>query len=486
MDYERIQKPGPQGGGGGGAGGGGISPGKLRLMLLGVEKKRKEEEEFEARRCLRSEVPDVDDRCFGSVETCRDVGMVCSVPESTTQRTEMPSDHHLAKDPAVANERIPQIDVPFEAETVASSVFEFQRADRAQQHWPALVPPFCRPAPSKWDDAQKWIGSPTSNRSSKSSGPAQPKRTGGFLGHGHRQCATKVLEITEEVDTKRIDPIQLKKEVSGQRTANWVPDPYPVVDQSAKPILVLENSVADSAVCLSRHDSSTLFNVSTAFVTPPSTVRSVSMRDMGTEMTPVASQEPSRTGTPVRAMTPTRSPISSRPSSPGRIAPTSSPIHSAYPQEDSSMRVLSEKELQIKTRREIMVLGTQLGKPNIAAWAGKDEEDKNASISHETMRADQSAEGIIEIRAAAWEEAEKAKYLARGTLDLEVEVERMRACAHDKLMSKLAATRHKTEAKRAAAELRRNREAAKTDQLADYIRRTGRVPSAFSCWGWCE
>lgn len=149
----------------------------------------------------------------------------------------------------------------------------------------------------------------------------------------------------------------------------------------------------------------------TTFVPPPSTARSVSMRDMGTEMTPIASQEPSRTGTPVRATTPMRSPTSSRPSTPGRTAPTSS-LNPPTDHLDSN-KDLSEKELQMKTRREIMVLGTQLGKMNIAAWASKEEEDKDASTSLKTLAPDQPAKSVIEIRAAAWEEAEKAKYMAR-------------------------------------------------------------------------
>lgn len=151
------------------------------------------------------------------------------------------------------------------------------------------------------------------------------------------------------------------------------------------------------AVNLSRHDSS----IATAFAQPPSTARSVSMRDMGTEMTPIASQEPSRNGTPIRATTPMRSPISSAPSSPGRQA---SPM---------SNKELSEKELQMKTRREIMVLGTQLGKLNIAAWASKEDEDKDASTSLKTKASLQTSKSVSDARASAWEEAEKAKHMAR-------------------------------------------------------------------------
>lgn len=147
------------------------------------------------------------------------------------------------------------------------------------------------------------------------------------------------------------------------------------------------------------------------FIPPPSTARSVSMRDMGTEMTPIASQEPSRTGTPVRATTPIRSPTTSRPSTPGRTAPESSPTDRSIDNLDLN-NGLSEKDLQMKTRREIIALGTQLGKTNIAAWASK-EEDKDASTSLKNLAAEQQAKSVIETRATAWEEAEKAKYMAR-------------------------------------------------------------------------
>ncbi|GKC51472.1 remorin family protein, partial [Tanacetum coccineum] len=250
---------------------------------------------------------------------------------------------------------------------------------------------------------------------------------------------------------------------------------------------------------LSRHDSSPSIQ-NTTFVPPPSEARSVSMRDMGTEMTPIASQEPSRTGTPVRATTPSRSPSTSRSATPERTGPVSS---STQRMESGNNKLLSEKELQIKTRREIKALGNQLGKKNIAAWASKEDEDKDVSSSGKDERTGKSA---IEMRAAAWEDAEKAKYMARFKREeikieawenhqkakteaemrrIEVEVERMRGGAHDRLMNKLAAARLKAEEKRAAAEAKRNREAARAEEQAAYIRKTGRVPSSFSCYCWC-
>jgi hypothetical protein len=51
----------------------------------------------------------------------------------------------------------------------------------------------------------------------------------------------------------------------------------------------------------------------------------------------------------------------------------------------------------------------------------------------------------------------------------QVEVERMRGQAQDRLMNKVAAARHKAEEKRAAAEAKRNRQAAKTERQVEYI-----------------
>ncbi|CAB4265337.1 unnamed protein product [Prunus armeniaca] len=514
MDYERIQKP---------QGGGGFSPGKLRTMLLGVEKKRKEKEDPESKFALRSQPSDFDEAGGGGSDNCKDVDVVSVLPECSTSTaadsvgSEMLSDRRL-KDNTSVNSRVrnhedPSLDYDsgHDAVSVSSSIFEFQKAERAPQRVP--LAPFSKPAPSKWDDAQKWIASPTWNRpkmgqAQMQGGQGVGSRKVGNFGYGSRQPTTKVVvevsdkkvAIFEEPDTKRIDTNQAKMESGGKKFVSWESDPYPIADSYGKPVLMIENSVGESAINLSQHDASAALHGTTTFIPPPSTARSVSMRDMGTEMTPIASQEPSRTGTPVGATTPIRSPTNSRPSTPGRAAPASSLI------DQEANKELSEKELQMKTRREIMALGTQLGKMNIAAWASK-EEDKDASTSLRTVPAEQPGKNVIETRAAAWEEAEKAKYIARFKREelkiqawenhqkakteaemrkIEVEVERIRGRAHSKLMNKLAAARHKAQEKRAASEAKRNQQAAKTEQQAEYIRRTGNIPSSFSCWGWCS
>lgn len=60
-----------------------------------------------------------------------------------------------------------------------------------------------------------------------------------------------------------------------------------------------------------------------------------------------------------------------------------------------------------------MVLGQQLGKTNIAAWASMEDKELYACTSTNMVSEDYSSKSIVEARAAAWEEAEKTKYLVR-------------------------------------------------------------------------
>lgn len=68
---------------------------------------------------------------------------------------------------------------------------------------------------------------------------------------------------------------------------------------------------------------------------------------------------------------------------------------------------------------------------------------------------------------------------------VQVEVERLRAKAQEKFANKLATTKHKAEEKRAAAEMKMNKKATKTEKQAEYIRKTGQIPSKFCRWSCC-
>eukprot|EP00249_Psilotum_nudum_P017879 c26532_g2_i1 orf=425-1963(-) len=249
----------------------------------------------------------------------------------------------------------------------------------------------------------------------------------------------------------------------------------------------------------------------TISITPLTTVWSVSMRDMGTEMTPMPSQEPSRTGTPILATTPTVcSPISSRASTPQRLVLTCVPVQGSESRnngENIELLELPDKKGQSKTRQEILAPGAQLGKSSIAAWATKEEEDEDASKSLQNIDLVEVKKTVLETRLAAWEAVEQAKHMARYKREeskiqaweihemakaeadmrrIEVKLERVQSHAHEKMVNKLAATRRRAEERRAMAEAKRVEQAEKAAKRATHIRQTGRIPSSFFICGLCH
>lgn len=202
-----------------------------------------------------------------NLEKCKDVNVVSIVPESSTSLAvdtsaslEMMNDMRI-KDQSLVNSRIRSqddsildCDSGFDSISTISPLFEFQKAERAAQRVP--IAPFSKPAPSKWDDAQKWIASPTSNRprTGQSSQVVGSRKTS-HSGYGYRQQPTKVvIEVPDQqlvpyeepVDTKQIDSGQ-PKDSGVQKFVSWEAEPYPIAESYPKPVLMIENSIGQSA-----------------------------------------------------------------------------------------------------------------------------------------------------------------------------------------------------------------------------------------------
>ncbi|XP_012446757.1 uncharacterized protein LOC105770207 [Gossypium raimondii] len=396
----------------------------------------------------------------------------------------------------------------------SSSSFEFHKGERGAVH-NCLTRSYSRPVSSKWNDAEKWI----MNRQNVQ---ATYAKKNAFHNQVSRYPISHMVRVAPESanydqrttvngvsDTKRVDFYQHAVQMPFEKFS-FVPsgahhfsaESYGgnlLFDQCPQSKDLREVAERDLCCTKSSEEDTTVFPA----------VRSVCMRDMGTEMTPVASQEPSRTATPVGATTPLRSPTSSIPSTP-RGGALSMPLDYNIDDEsqhcpESGKKELSEREAKLKTRKEIVALGVQLGKMNIAAWASKDEKEANAS-SGDTTRMEELERIDYEKRAAAWQEAEKSKHTARYKREeikiqawesqqrakleaemrrIEAKVEQMRGQAQAKMVKKIAMSRQRSEEKRAAAEARKNRDAERTSAKAEYIRQTGRMPSSpYMCCGW--
>ncbi|PAN42439.1 hypothetical protein PAHAL_8G138500 [Panicum hallii] len=312
---------------------------------------------------------------------------------------------------------------------------------RPQRKNPAPSRP--KPTPSKWDDAQKWLVGISSGRADGvHGGAARPRNS--------NADDRRLLGSSSQNGRVSCSSVDGALEYSMVMTAPPTP---PQEGEGADD--VGETKKID---CMVRQHGS-----------PVAVIRSVCLRDMGTEMTPIASKEPSRTATPLRASTPVaRSPISSRSSTPARRC--------------------QERPVAITTA----VVGTTT-EPAAAGKVGCAGEE--GPVAHVP-----SSANSLESRAAAWDEAERAKFTARYKREevkiqawenhekrkaememkkLQMKAEQMKARAQEKLANRLAATRRIAEEKRASAEAKLNERAARTSEKANYIRRTGLLPSSF-------
>ncbi|KAK1626694.1 hypothetical protein QYE76_001009 [Lolium multiflorum] len=312
--------------------------------------------------------------------------------------------------------------------------FEFQMEERA-----GLGPFLFRQVPSKWNDAEKWIA----GRHVVHSNPIFSKKAAAAVAvHGHSGGVRVAPESPSDA----------------KRTSSLTELPH---SQSAPSPSSSLSSVTGPASRLPRRTK--LCGASQGAAAQSS---SVSMRDVGTEMTPAASQEQSRSGTPAGAATPSLSPLCSVPASPSA----------------------SERELQVRTRREIAALGLQLGKMSIASWASTDDRilrspEKSAGARDGDGDAKKEEYQRKEAKIQEWENCQKSKFEAKMR-NAEVQADQKKARAKNSLTKRLSSLGHKVEGKQARVEARRNRRAVRLARQVERIRKTGRVPSRFRCCSW--
>ncbi|KAL6659767.1 hypothetical protein ACP70R_002596 [Stipagrostis hirtigluma subsp. patula] len=321
-----------------------------------------------------------------------------------------------------------------------------------------------KPTPSKWDDAQKWLAGVSSGRADGvhgGGGAARPRNSNAddrrLLGSASQNGRVSCSSLDGALEYNMV------------AAAAAPPTPPPRLGDGDGGDDVGETKKIDCMVVLPHghgHGSPPVAALA---------ARPVCLRDMGTEMTPIASKEPSRTATPLRASTPVaRSPISSRSSTPARRR------HEGPAGVAAAAAVVGPTAEQVAARQVSCA-----GEEGVAGGV-----DGRAAANANSL----------ESRAAAWDEAERAKFTARYKREevkiqawenhekrkaememkkIQMKAEQMKARAQEKLANRLAATRRTAEEKRASAEAKLSERAARTSEKANYIRRTGHLPSSF-------
>lgn len=231
-----------------------------------------------------------------------------------------------------------------------------------------------KPTPSKWDDAQKWLVN---------------------LSRGEKN-PTKASPRNSNADDRRLiaPPVPKKDYSSGDEDED---------DEGAN----ASGSVDQFDVETKTVDcDESVWRINRPASSCKSVVRSVCVRDMGTEMTPIASQEPSRTATPIRATTPAaRSPVSSGTSTPARCQNGVLALESVQP-------VASPIEKRGEAGRDNAGGAARQGGRD---GDGPDGVGVGVGVDAPENKTDEqsSKTNPLETRAAAWDEAERAKYMAR-------------------------------------------------------------------------
>lgn len=217
-----------------------------------------------------------------------------------------------------------------------------------------------KPTPSKWDDAQKWLVG-LSKGGEKSQSKSKPRNSNAD-------------------DLRLIAPVPQKEHDYSSSSEKEEEEEHGGCNDFMSSSTTSTTQYEAETMKVECDESIWRTNNKPSENTNSIAVQSICFRDMGTEMTPIASQEPSRTGTPIRATTPaTRSPIHSGTSTPmrGQNGLASAEGHGTHTQcgEGSNPCKVSEKKV----------------------------EDHARKLSP------------LESRALAWDEAERAKYMARYT-----------------------------------------------------------------------
>ncbi|CAM0902869.1 unnamed protein product [Alopecurus aequalis] len=528
MEYERIHK----------AQAGALSPTKLRMKLLGAHNRVRVISSSSSARTSPSK----------SVEPSQAQNrlLVCDVLEEVSDSssasklpTAASNTEALDNDPAVDSSKVQNVSkssvhqpAPSNSSVIhpvrtveedsnecdsgldnaSTSSFEFHGGEKtAPQNLTAGY--FSRQASSKWNDAEKWIVNKQAVQQNTSQGASQNQSAyqvnsaaprGGIVPkHPNRGAFARPIQ-----NMKRFNPASSASRSILERLSFASHQPKVVRHADICPVQSATSDTAEYQKGVTHTSSVAIKPCNEPEVI--STIQSVSVRDVGTEMTPIPSQDPSRTGTPLGSMTPSRSPNCSLPSTPvgGRSSiGEDNGDDGPYFNRKGGTNEMSEDEIRLKARKEIAALGVQLGKMNIATWASKEELELVSGTPTiadlERMKKEYAA------RAAAFEDAENSKHTARFKKEelkieawesrqrtkvefemrrIEERAEKMRSEAMAKMAEKLETARRLAEEKRSSANAKMNKQAARAVQKADQIRETGRIPRShiLCCGCFCE
>ncbi|XP_058079466.1 uncharacterized protein LOC131227690 [Magnolia sinica] len=320
--------------------------------------------------------------------------------------------------------------------------------------------------PSKWDDAEKWVMSSSCNES-----PA----------HVIKPPEASKISKQNEVFQLKADIFAEKKvpsSVSSFKGSMWLESNSAFHGVSSE--VLLKDKFTDNVetihpnfrYCELTKDGFRFRNSVCETMKDAATemVAEVRHRDIGTEMTPLASSTTSRCHTPFKTFSPARHNTPASMSGPS-VATSNARIHISELQEHHCGK------LEPGTQFDSVVLN----------WSSREEEEEEISKSLRHFEIGGCRKTLDELRASAWEDEEKkdcciryqreeAKIQAWVNLQnakveaqskkLEVKIQKMRSKLEEKQMTKMAIVHRRAEEMRAAAHLQHSQHLQRASQQA--------------------
>ncbi|CAM6093222.1 unnamed protein product [Calypogeia fissa] len=383
-----------------------------------------------------------------------------------------------------------------------------------------------RPSPAKWDDAEKWLVNSASVKSNGHSSYGNGTLSGGSTPQHATQvqaaASARYHNLPNSNQSSRMhgtsgESLPANTELYGARllpengdaNSNTYP-PTNVIhirrscDASTTTDRPEESLPGDAKKCDTSNRDETGTRPEDKFAdsitvqsTSPRTGRVIIvMKDAATEITPSTSQRDIATQvTPAQSFHAAVTPPRLHNGGPARLNTT--PVHSERRPASVGVDVTELKNChQAKLDLDqAATLDTH--------WTTREEEVEESAKSlrlsvSRSVDFKEVKRNVLEARAAAWEEAEHSKYMARYHREeakilaweahekakaeadmrkVEVKLEHMRSHANEILQNKLASVHLKAENMRAAAAAKCGEQAAKTNHWAQEIRDHGRSPS---------
>lgn len=230
----------------------------------------------------------------------------------------------------------------------------------------------------------------------------------------------------------------------------------------------------------------------------------VSRRDMATQITPLASSRTSRCTTPQQCNSPARHNTPARSDSGNGSNSTLDVLE--LPTFHLTKLEIGNGDINYShnCKHPDQVFTPNPGKKQInSSWRTREEEEEESSNCLRYFESGDWRKNIVEARATAWEEAERAKCLARFKREeakitawenhqkakaeaelrkLEVKLEKVRSQTTEKIMNKVATAHKKAEDMRAAIAVQQAEQLAKTMDSAASVRKSGHVGTLGACF----